>query len=708
MKISLDSGWRILQDVHDAGERLELYRQEFSITDKGHQISEWEPIDRLEHLQLLLTEQPYWGRELRYFNHAPWWYSTSFVLPTDGTRIRLGFTNVDYYAKVWLNGVLLGEHEGYSAGFSFDVKGIAVHDRPNYLAVKVWSPWDSSVQDDMDSMRTYRVTRDMVKGTYEHGDTLIARDLNPVGIYGEVTVEVESGAGFGRRPAVDYTLHDDQSAEVRVSLELVDAHDAEASVSLRHLSTGRVVGSEARRVDGATSEMQLAMRIKDVHLWNTWDVGDPELYEVSIRVGTNTYSTRIGFRSLAMIRDAETTQILLNSRPFYVRGTSYFPDAYISAMTEERYLRDLLALKAAGFNLIRVHVHVELPALYRLCDELGIAIMQDSEFNWTHPTTTEWAARLTRIFLETMDELRDHPSILTWIALNEPGALDDSARDGGPAMEVSPGPELFDAIVRADPTRTVIKGSFCEDDPDSGDSHNYIGSLQGEDMNYTGIDGSVEKLNTEFGFDAPGILRNLRTQPAIASRLASLLPAMPDLQDYQYRLTKYYIEHYRGQKAQPNWGYVQFMFIDLSPQSFYGVHDWWGTPKPAFTALLESNQPRLVMIQRTAQRLRSILVVNDTTEPLENVSVSWRIASAGHVIHEGSVLVDVPENGRLTIQELDVDAASGASEADLAIRSASGRLIARNHYSQLFLHPAHIAGHPGRMSHELGMRLYSA
>ena len=38
-------------------------------------------------------------------------------------------------------------------------------------------------------------------------------------------------------------------------------------------------------------------------------------------------------------------------------------------------------IKAAGFNLIRVHVHVDLPEFYELCTELGIGIMQYSEYN---------------------------------------------------------------------------------------------------------------------------------------------------------------------------------------------------------------------------------------------------------------------------------------------------------------------------------------
>lgn len=46
------------------------------------------------------------------------------------------------------------------------------------------------------------------------------------------------------------------------------------------------------------------------------------------------------------------------------------------------------------------------------------------------------------------------------------------------------------------------------------------------------------------------------------------------------------------------------MFIDLSPQSFYGVYDWWGVPKRVLNALLESNQPVVAVIEQTARESR--------------------------------------------------------------------------------------------------------
>ena len=102
MRQDLSRNWEILQDVHDTCEQLGLPEHEEFMTLRGPQISEWEPLPELKQLQLLYSEHPYWGRELRYFNDAPWWYKKEFELSLDATdRVELCFTNVDYYCKIW-------------------------------------------------------------------------------------------------------------------------------------------------------------------------------------------------------------------------------------------------------------------------------------------------------------------------------------------------------------------------------------------------------------------------------------------------------------------------------------------------------------------------------------------------------------------------------------------------------------------------------
>lgn len=218
MRIDLRKGWEILQDVHDNGENCRLQESRGQNTDIGMAISPWESLPELKHLQLLFDEHPYYGRQLRYFNYAPWWYRRFIDIPeTDHKRYILHFSNVDHYCKVWFNGHLATEHEGYMLAFDVDVTDFVIPGEKNLLIVKVWSPWDNTVEKERYEARTFSVERRMVKGTYEHCDTFIQRDVNPVGIYGEVYLEMPEEVLI-REPKIVYEL-DTESKIASVTAE---------------------------------------------------------------------------------------------------------------------------------------------------------------------------------------------------------------------------------------------------------------------------------------------------------------------------------------------------------------------------------------------------------------------------------------------------------------------------------------------------------
>lgn len=716
MKINLKDNWYILQDVHDTGEQLGLYEKDTFLTQIGPQLSEWEPLSELKQLQLLFAENPYWGRELRYFNDAPWWYKNEFFVPEEpADHYALTFTNVDYYCRVWLNGALIGEHEGYSMPFTFDVTPYIKPGCANRLAVKVWSPWDTKVDHDNQACRTTVVLRNMVKGTYEHSDTFIQRDVNPVGIYGTVTLKCSRSAWFGRRPEFSYTLSDDLGgAAISFSSSVMAVEGAKAVLHMECMDqlTGESVFRAEKEI-AASGGYEAGGTVEPIHLWSTWDQGTPCTYRIRVWLEDmqgnllDQYTETTGFRRIVMERDEGKTMFLLNDRPFYVRGTSYFPDNYVSAMNRERYRRDLMAMKACGFNMIRIHVHVDLPDFHELCTELGLGVLQDSEYNWAHPFSDEFAQRFIHVYLQTVDMLKIYPSVFCWITMNEPGLLDTesgSSRSHSRSMDVNPGPALYSAVCRHDPTRPVIKGSFCEDDPFSGDSHNYTGSLNGETTHYSDIYGTAEKLNTEYGFDAPPCAESLRRVPAVFRRLQTLAASIPKLQEYQYRLLKYYTEHYRMQKYSPNAGYVQFLFSDISPSSFYGLYDWWGIPKKGLQAMLESNMPTGIFL-KYRDRLDAIYAVSDLPEDIGACTAVWHITNAaGRSLCRGEREIYLGCDARVLVTELD-----GQFEDVVNVRlllKQGDKIIASNHYEDVFHMPEHPKGHPGRMSHELGMRLY--
>jgi beta-mannosidase len=123
---------------------------------------------------------------------------------------------------------------------------------------------------------------------------------------------------------------------------------------------------------------------------------------------------------------------------------------------------------------------------------------------------------------------------------------------------------------RLDPSRPTILNSCDDKDPErSGDGHYYLGCLGGG--SYLDIHQIKPKMLSEFGADVPPSAESLRSAPELARRLAPLNREIPNLHSYQYRLLKYQIEYVRIMKYAPCAGFFQFMWIDLCPESFYGV-----------------------------------------------------------------------------------------------------------------------------------------
>ena len=78
------------------------------------------------------------------------------------------------------------------------------------------------------------------------------------------------------------------------------------------------------------------------------------------------------------------------------------------------------------------------------------------------------------------------------------------------------------------------------------------------------------------------------------------------------------------------------MFIDLCPQSFYGLYDWWGIPKKGLQAILESNAP-VGVFAKHKDYLDSLYIVNDTDGALGECELTWIITETlnGELVEKG-------------------------------------------------------------------------
>jgi beta-galactosidase/beta-glucuronidase len=207
--------------------------------------------------------------------------------------------------------------------------------------------------------------------------------------------------------------------------------------------------------------------VLDVGAPRLWSPAAPVLYDVDLRLGDDVVHSYVGFRTI----ERRGRELLLNGEPLRIAGVldqGFWPGTIYAAPHADALRADVEAAKALGFNLARKHVKVEDPRWYAWCDRLGLLVAQDMPSS--HSLAREEARTgFLREWLEIVGQLRNHPSIVLWIPVNE---------DWG---KPPPGfqRELVRATRAADPTRLVVDASGWNqlDDTDLVDVHDYGAEL---------------------------------------------------------------------------------------------------------------------------------------------------------------------------------------------------------------------------------------
>ena len=185
--------------------------------------------------------------------------------------LSLRFEGVYYAARVWLNGVYLGDHEGYFSAFEFDVTDIVLTHGENDLLVEVFSPEEAEEND-----------RQTIGGVWARWDGM-APHINPGGIFKEVSLVSDIGVRIrSLTAAADHTGR---------GVAHVDLH-SRYNTRARLVGRVRPLGFEAPdveferelQVEEGENRYEIGFRVPDVRVWSTWDRGEQPLYELGLGV----------------------------------------------------------------------------------------------------------------------------------------------------------------------------------------------------------------------------------------------------------------------------------------------------------------------------------------------------------------------------------------------------------------------------------------
>ena len=292
--IDLNQGWRILQDVHGTGEEHGFLRRDWNPVGINPEISPWEPFQAGAFATAV--------RAPALFRPRATLFQSGTLVVQAGVSDSPVCTGPRCVSKAWRllrQGVAQRktagwEHRGLCRPFEFEVGDTLSATVPIVLVVKVWSPWDHAVaKEHGEKERAFGVVRNLIKGTYEHADTFVQRDVNPVGIWRPVPPDAARRLALRRKPG-DREPGDGQRQQCDVSVTwpvALDDERREAQLSVRILSApdGTLVGKTRGtfRSQPGQNRLEASVAVPSPKLWSTWDRGVPSLYWAELELRDN-------------------------------------------------------------------------------------------------------------------------------------------------------------------------------------------------------------------------------------------------------------------------------------------------------------------------------------------------------------------------------------------------------------------------------------
>ena len=338
--------------------------------------------------------------------HQVCWYQREFDLMPGEGRVLLHCGAIDYSATIWVNDLLVAEHEGGHTPCSADITGaldssgrqrvtIRAEDDPDDLAKprgkqdwllephSIWYPRTTGIWQTIWVERVATTYIQKLRWTPIFDGFEIGCEVFAVGdIEDDLTVEVKIWHG-------DNLLADDY-------YKLLD-HEANRKISLSDPG-----------IDDSRNEL-------------LWSPEHPTLLDAELTLrhkdrALDRVRSYTALRSVAINRD----RFMLNGRPYFLRmvlDQGYWSESLMTAPSDEALRKDVELAKAMGFNGVRKHQKIEDPRYLYWADKLGLLVWE--EMTSSYRFTPKAITRLVREWIEAIDRDYSHPCVIVWVPFNE-------------------------------------------------------------------------------------------------------------------------------------------------------------------------------------------------------------------------------------------------------------------------------------------------
>lgn len=414
--------------------------------------------------------------------HNVVWYKRDFnYSKKDHKKLILHFGAVDYEARVYVNGHLVLTHFGGNTPFQADITDYLLNQKKQEIVVRV---------------KDENSDEEMPRGKQFWEDT--SRSIwytNSTGIWQTVWLEEVTSTYIND---VKYHIHyDEGQVDMEIFIEGLSLENLDLEYQI--LFSNELISKGSTRVTG--KKIHQNIDIIQGHIFATnfhddgrsWTPENPNLFDVILVLKNDEKEldkviSYFGFRKI----HTDNGMVFLNNKPYYqklVLDQGYWPTGLLTAPSDEDFVKDITLSKNMGFNGCRKHQKVEDPRFLYWADVLGFLVWGECAAPPMFSNTS--VSRLIDEWTEIVNRDFNHPSIITWVPINESWGVPNISLA---RQEQHFSQSIFHYIHSIDSTRLVISNDgWAATETDIVAIHNYMHGQVDEVDKYSYF---VESLST--------------------------------------------------------------------------------------------------------------------------------------------------------------------------------------------------------------------
>ena len=641
-----------------------------------------------------------------------WVYRTTFsAKPSEGQYAELVFDGLNFYADIFLNGTQIASSDTTYGVFirrTYDVERL-LRGR-NQLEVKLRraQPGDLNIGFVDWNPRPLDESMGIVRPVTLH--TTGAVSIEDVFVIPELDTETLAQADLEVR--VKLRNHGTQPVSANLVLALQDAGECQVPVEI---PAGETVTVKLTPAEAAM------LHLNQPRIWWSWDLGKPELYDLTARVEaagavSDVRDVSFGVRKIeSRLIGKNYRQFTLNGKDILIKGAGWTDDIFLCD-TPESLAQQVQYVKDMNLNLIRFeNIWGKDDTIYDLCDREGVLALVGWSCQWewedycglpevngygciNTPRSEDLAVRY---FHDQVVRLHNHPAVIAWMT--------GSDRIPNPELE-----ERYMEIYRQEEYRPYVNSAKNQYSTVSGWSGTKMeGPYEYVAPDYWYFDtehGGAFGFNTETGVGANMAqlesLRRMIPEDALwplsdtwnyhCTAAASAMNNLDVLQEVikeqygepegledfvrkahavDYDGTRAMFESFRVRLPQTT-GIVQWMLNSAWPSIYWQLYDWYGAPTAGYYGTKKACEPEQLIYDF---RDKKVYAVSESPEGRKLTASLQVFDAASHLI--GSETRTVETGYRQVAPVFDLRRYAGKPHfVALALTDSEGNAVADNFY----------------------------